>query len=183
VFIGLNFKPFHVKHLPLYCVTEHRDGKIRLLKLDILKDKDGITEICKEFGVKKFSFNFHYGDGGRYKLPKLRLSLYLDQISKFVSEIRERKFEPIPVFSSSVYGSSNLPSGELLEGLNFRFEALEKFISGLDINPFRLAWRVYPVDVLDVIATSLGLYFYTVGRFEFVNFGGFNVVRVSWNLK
>jgi hypothetical protein len=181
-FVGLNFKPLYKKHTPLYCVSQHRDGKIKLVRLGTLKDRKEIVEICRGFGVKTFSFNFHYGDG-RYKLPKIRAGFYIDALLKFMSEVREEGYEAVPLFSSSVYGSGNLPSGELLEGLNFRFEALEKLISNLDINPFKFPWRVYPVDVLDVIATSVGLYFYSVGRFEFVDFEGFKVVKVLWKLR
>ncbi len=180
VFIGLNFKPFYAKHHTLYCVMGHWDGKIRLLSLGTLNDKVDITNICENYKAKRFSFNLHYGDKGKYKLPKLRAKFYIDRISSFILEVKKRELEPIPIFSSSVYGPNNLPSGELLEGLNFRFRSLEKYISNLDINPFKFDWKVHPVDVLDVIATALGLYFYSVGKFEMVDFEGFKVVRVSW---
>lgn len=167
VFIGLNFKPFLAKRKPVYSVLIHRKGKLYLQYVDILENKEDITTVCKKLNTKVFAFNVHYLEkSGKYRLPRLRLNMYIDELKGFILYTRRRRRKPFAIYSQSIYGNGNIPSGELLTGLNFRFKKLDKYISDMDINPLRLDWEVYPVDVLDAIATSLGLYFYFRGNYK-----------------
>ncbi len=167
VFIGLNFKPFLAKCKPVYSVLIHKKGKLYLQSVDILENKEEITAVCKKFNTKVFAFNVHYLEkSGKYKLPKLRLNMYIEELKGFMLYTRRRRKKPFAIYSQSIYGDGDIPSGELLMGLNFRFKKLDKYISNLDINPLKLDWKAYPVDILDAIATSLGLYFYYTGSYK-----------------
>ncbi len=179
IFVGLHFNPFLGKCNPVYAVIKRDGGKLLIDNVSILDQKEGILKICKDLEVKMFSFNILYPPDRitGYKLPKLRLNMYVEEIKQFISYSKRRRRTPVPVYSQSIYGNKPLPSKDLLEGLNYRFDRLSMYISGLSkLNILSLRWRVYPVDILDTIATSLSLYFYKTGRFEKYHIGGLEVI-------
>ncbi|MEO0207680.1 MAG: hypothetical protein ABIL50_03830 [candidate division WOR-3 bacterium] len=182
VFIGLNFRPFFTKCKPVYSVLIYKNGKLHLQSVGILENKEEITAVCKKFNTKVFAFNVHYLEKlGKYKLPKLRLNMYIEELKGFIAYNNRRRKRSFAIYSQSIYGNGNIPSGELLMGLNFRFKKLDKYISDLDINPLKLDWKAHPVDILDAIATSLGLYFYYTGSYKKTHLRDIEVILPTKN--
>lgn len=167
-FVGITFRVFSSKFSPVYAVLCYENGKLCLENIDVLSKKEDAFEVCKNMNVNTFSFNVHYSPQERmgYRLPKLRMNMYIEEIKNFVELSKENGLEVIPIYSNGLYGRKSIPSKDSLDGLSYRFRKLEKYIKEININIFHLDWKVQPVDILDAIGTSLGLYFYSVGNYR-----------------
>ncbi len=177
-FLGLTFRIFSAKFSPVYTILCYENGKLCLEKIDVLPKKEDVFEVCKSIGVNTFSFNVHYSPHKRmgYRLPNLRMNMYIQEIRHFMEHSKENDLRAVPIYSNGLYGRKNIPSKDSLDGLSYRFRKLEKYIKEINIDIFHLDWKVQPVDILDAIGTSLGLYFYSVGNYRSAKLKGIEII-------